>query len=224
LSGGDILGWRAASSNSMENPDVNIWLQLILLPTVGALIGWLTNWVAIKMLFRPRKAVKVAGLSLQGLIPKRRHELAQKIGEVVERELISHEDISRRVNTPEFHETVRAHVQKHVEVFVKEKLYSVPLLGNMMMMESVANRVRDFIVDEIEKVLPGMVEGFVSGLENKLEFRKIVTEKVEAFELERLENIVLSIARKELHYIEILGGVLGFAIGLIQFAVIALAR
>jgi len=208
----------------MENPDVNIWLQLILLPTVGALIGWLTNWVAIKMLFRPRKAVKVAGLSLQGLIPKRRHELAQKIGEVVERELISHEDISRRVNTPEFHETVRAHVQKHVEVFVKEKLYSVPLLGNMMMMESVANRVRDFIVDEIEKVLPGMVEGFVSGLENKLEFRKIVTEKVEAFELERLENIVLSIARKELHYIEILGGVLGFAIGLIQFAVIALAR
>lgn len=224
MSGGDILGWRAASSNSMENPDVNIWLQLILLPTVGALIGWLTNWVAIKMLFRPRKAVKVAGLSLQGLIPKRRHELAQKIGEVVERELISHEDISRRVNTPEFHETVRAHVQKHVEVFVKEKLYSVPLLGNMMMMESVANRVRDFIVDEIEKVLPGMVEGFVSGLENKLEFRKIVTEKVEAFELERLENIVLSIARKELHYIEILGGVLGFAIGLIQFAVIALAR
>ena len=208
----------------MENPDVNIWLQLILLPTVGALIGWLTNWVAIKMLFRPRNAVKVAGLSLQGLIPKRRHELAQKIGEVVERELISHEDISRRVNTPEFHETVRAHVQKHVEVFVKEKLYSVPLLGNMMMMESVANRVRDFIVDEIEKVLPGMVEGFVSGLENKLEFRKIVTEKVEAFELERLENIVLSIARKELHYIEILGGVLGFAIGLVQFAVIALAR
>jgi len=203
---------------------MNLWLQLILLPAVGAFIGWLTNWVAIRMLFRPHRAVGIGWFRLQGLVPKRRHDLAQKIGEVVERELISHEDISRRVNTPEFHETVRAKVQKHVEVFVKERLYSVPLLGNMMMMDAVADRVRDFIVDEIEKMLPGMVEGFTRGLEDKLEFRKIVTGKVEAFELDKLEEIVLSIARKELHYIEILGGVLGFAIGLVQFAVIAVAR
>jgi uncharacterized membrane protein YheB (UPF0754 family) len=203
---------------------MNIWLQLILLPAVGALIGWLTNWVAIRMLFRPRRAVGIGRLRVQGLVPRRRHELAQKIGEVVERELINREDVTRRVNTPEFHEAVRGQVQKHVEVFVKEKLYSVPLLGNMAMMDSVANRVRDFIVDEVEKMLPGMIDGFMRGLEDKLEFRKMVTEKVEGFEMERLEGIVLSIARKELRYIEVLGGVLGFAIGLAQFAVIALSR
>ena len=203
---------------------MNLWLQLILLPTVGALIGWLTNWIAIKMLFRPRKPAGLGPLKLQGLIPKRRHDLARKIGEVVERELINHEDITRRINTPEFHENIRARVEKHVELFVKERLYSIPLLGKMVPMEAVANRVRDFVVDEVQKLVPAMVEGFTKDLESKLEFRKIVTEKVEAFELDKFESIVFSIARKELQYIEILGGVLGFLIGLAQFAIIALAR
>jgi uncharacterized membrane protein YheB (UPF0754 family) len=203
---------------------MNLWLQLILLPTVGALIGWLTNWIAIKMLFRPRKPMGAGFLKLQGLIPKRRHDLARKIGEVVERELINHEDITRRINTPEFHENIRARVEKHVELFVKERLYSIPVLGKVVPLEAVANRVRDFVVDEVQKLVPSMVEGFTKDLEDKLQFRKIVTEKVEAFELDKFENIVFSIARKELQYIEILGGVLGFVIGLIQFAVIALAR
>lgn len=203
---------------------MNLWLQLILLPTVGALIGWLTNRIAIKMLFRPRKPMGAGFLKLQGLIPKRRHDLARKIGEVVERELINHQDITRHINTPEFHEQVRSRVEKHVELFVKERLYSIPLLGKMVPMEAVANRVRDFVVDEVQKLVPAMVEGFTKDLEDKLQFRKIVTEKVEAFELDKFESIVFSIARKELQYIEILGGVLGFLIGLAQFAIIALAR
>jgi uncharacterized membrane protein YheB (UPF0754 family) len=73
-------------------------------------------------------------------------------------------------------------------------------------------------------MLPGLVEGFTKDLENKLRFREIVRKKVEGFELEKLESIVLKIARNELRYIEAFGGVLGFVIGLAQFAVIALTR
>lgn len=203
---------------------MTFWLQLILLPVVGALIGWLTNWVAIRMLFHPRRPLGVGALKLQGLIPKRRHELAAKIGNVVAKELVSHEDIRRHLNDPAFHAMVRDRVQKHVEVFVKEKLYSLPLVGNVLPMEKLAGRIRDFVVEEIDEMLPGMIEGFMQNLEERLEFRRLVTEKVEGFELEKLEGIVLSIARKELRYIEILGGVLGFVIGLAQFAIIALAK
>jgi uncharacterized membrane protein YheB (UPF0754 family) len=203
---------------------MNLWLQLILLPTVGALIGWITNWIAIRMLFRPRKPVSLLGIKLQGLVPRRQADLARKIGEVVEREIISHEDIRKYVTAPEFHEMIRRRAHKHVELFVKERLYSVPLLGNVLPMEAIADKIRDLVLDEIEGVLPSLMDGFMHSLEERIEFRKLVTEKVEKFELERLEGIVVSIARKELRYIELLGGVLGFVIGLIQFAVVALAR
>jgi uncharacterized membrane protein YheB (UPF0754 family) len=52
-------------------------------PFVGALIGWLTNYLAIKMLFRPRQPRFIFGL-LCRVIPRRQRDLALKIGEVVE--------------------------------------------------------------------------------------------------------------------------------------------
>lgn len=205
---------------------MNIWLQLAALPLVGALIGWLTNWLAIKMLFRPRRAVGVAGLKVQGLLPKRRRELAVNIGEVVERELISHEDVKRRLTDPAFLESVRRTCDKHVELFVKERIYSIvpSMLSNVVPLEPLAKKVKDIVVEEIVKILPGLIEGFTKDLESRLEFKKIITEKVEGFELEKLEGIVMRIAKSELRYIEIFGGVLGFLIGLAQFAVIAFTR
>jgi len=204
---------------------MGIWLQLILLPLVGALIGWLTNWLAIKMLFRPRRVVNLAGLKVQGLLPKRRHDLAVSVGEVVEHELISHEDVKRYLTGPEFHDAVKKATEKQVEVFIKEKLYSLrPLLTSIMPMEMLAEKMKGLVVNAIVKMIPGLIEEFTKDLKAKLQLQKIVTEKIEGFEFDRLEKIVLQIARKELRYIEAFGGVLGFTIGLVQFAVIALTR
>ncbi|MEF9933141.1 MAG: DUF445 family protein, partial [Cetobacterium sp.] len=60
---------------------------------IGALIGWITNYVAIKMLFRPYKEINLGLFKIQGLIPKRRHEIGITIAETVQNELISMEDI-----------------------------------------------------------------------------------------------------------------------------------
>ncbi len=70
-------------------------LKLFILATVGALIGWTTNVIAIKLLFRPIEPVRIplTKLTLQGLMPKRKKEIAKNIGETVENELISIEEI-----------------------------------------------------------------------------------------------------------------------------------
>ncbi|HHT66442.1 MAG TPA: DUF445 family protein, partial [Clostridiales bacterium] len=49
---------------------------------VGALIGWFTNYLAVKMLFRPIRPwrIPLTKIELQGLIPKRREEIAVTIG------------------------------------------------------------------------------------------------------------------------------------------------
>ena len=64
----------------------------ILPPFVGALIGYVTNLVAIKMLFRPLREIRLFGLRLPftpGILPKERRKLADSIGDMVQRELIT---------------------------------------------------------------------------------------------------------------------------------------
>ena len=51
---------------------------------------------------------------------------------------------------------------------------------------------------------------------NGIRFAKIVEEKVNTFELDKIENIIISVAKQELKHIEVLGGVLGFMIGIVQ--------
>jgi len=48
------------------------------MPIIGFIIGYLTNYLAIKMLFRPRKKI----LGIQGVLPKRKAKLAKSIGEI----------------------------------------------------------------------------------------------------------------------------------------------
>src|SRR5918996_5172033 len=100
---------------------MNSWVWLT--PFVGAFIGWLTNYVAIKMLFRPREPWRFLGLSLQGVMPKRQHDLALKIGEVVEGELLNSADILNAINTEELRAHLAAVIEARLDRFLREKLF-----------------------------------------------------------------------------------------------------
>ena len=73
-------------------------------PLLGALIGFLTNALAIRMLFRPLREVRVLGVRLPltpGVIPRRRHELSHSIGRMVSEQLLSPESIGARLQSPD---------------------------------------------------------------------------------------------------------------------------
>ncbi|MCA8916851.1 MAG: DUF445 family protein [Planctomycetes bacterium] len=65
--------------------DDALWTQIWFAVAIGGLVGFATNWVAIKMLFHPR--VRIFGV--QGVVPSRRLELARSVGETLEEHLIS---------------------------------------------------------------------------------------------------------------------------------------
>src|SRR5262245_918503 len=96
-----------------------VWIT----PFVSALIGWLTNFIAIKMLFRPRHPRFVFGLLLQGVIPRRQRDLALKIGEVVEEELLKSEDLLNAIDTKELRGQLTAVVETRLDRFLREKVF-----------------------------------------------------------------------------------------------------
>jgi len=86
--------------------DILFW---ILPPIVGAFIGYVTNVVAIKMLFRPLTEVKCFGLRLPftpGILPRERHKLAESIGQMVQMELLTSEVLRERLAKPEVREKI----------------------------------------------------------------------------------------------------------------------
>ena len=83
---------------------------------VGASIGYITNYIAIKMLFRPYKPLKLGNLTIfpQGIIPREKEVLAKKVGGVVRDYIFSEEEIKKIVTSKE--------VQTEIEKFLDEKI------------------------------------------------------------------------------------------------------
>jgi uncharacterized membrane protein YheB (UPF0754 family) len=195
-------------------------IVLILIPVISALIGWITNFLAVKMIFRPHKEISILGFKLQGLLPKRKKDLAEKIGNTVEQELISHDDIKKAVDNPEFHKELSSTVITAIEKVLVEKLGANPMIAMFLsgeMMES----VKAMLAEEVEASVPEFMEKMFEKMESQIDFKELVSQKVEQFEMEKLEDIVYAIASKELKAIEVFGAVLGFGVGVVQVGIIS---
>lgn len=198
-------------------------MQLILLitPVLGAFIGWLTNYVAIRMLFHPREPVRIGFWTWQGLFPKRQQELAAKLGEIVENELVNHSDIQRVLNDPQFQSRLKRTVRTQVDEFVDRKITRrLPSVLASTLQGPVLERLKTLIVREVEQFIPEMVDRAGKELENRVRFSHIVQEKVSGFPISKLEEVLFSIMKREFRFIEILGGLLGFIIGLSQLGML----
>ena len=72
-------------------------LSMLSGPAVGAVIGYFTNYVEVKMLFHPKNPIKIGGYTLPftpGMIPKRKKDLAKAIGRAVEYELFGENEVN----------------------------------------------------------------------------------------------------------------------------------
>lgn len=78
-------------------------------PLLGGIIGLITNGIAIRMLFRPLKAIKIGGLTLPftpGLIPKEKPRIAKSLGDVVANHLLNEDVIKNGLTSPEMDDKI----------------------------------------------------------------------------------------------------------------------
>jgi len=194
-------------------------LSLILIPFISAFIGYFTNWIAIKMLFHPKKPVNILGITIQGIFPKRQAQFAQKLGVLVATELIHFDEIAAKLKDPEqlkaLNPTIEAHIDSFLRIRLKEK---IPVVA-MFIGDNTINKLKDGMMEEINVLLPEVIDQYTQGLGKKIDIEKMVTEKVAAFSSDKLEEILQAIMKKEFRFVEILGGVVGFLIGLLQVAI-----
>lgn len=99
---------------------LNTLALLLFSVSIAAAIGGMTNYLAIRMLFRPKREIVLWGRKLPftpGLIPKRRTEIAESLGEVVEQYLVTSDGLRRVLNDPEFQSRLRTKLISTVEAW-----------------------------------------------------------------------------------------------------------
>ena len=194
------------------------WVSWIMLPTVGGAIGWATNWVAIKMLFHPRKPM----WGLHGLLPRRQNELAASVGDVVGKELVPTDELLKGLDgidlTPHLGELLDQAITTKLE-----DIKRIPLIGSLVTAERIAG-IRDSVLRQLAEKQPVLIARFKEVIKERIDIGKIAKEKLASFDLDRLERIVNHIASKEFRAIEWWGLVLGFIIGLFQAGLLEFIR
>ena len=195
----------------MAAPDLWTWITI---PAISGIIGWSTNWIAVKMIFRPIRERRILGIRVQGLIGKRQQELASAIGRVVGEHLVEHKDIVRALNKLDFGAVFSGVLDRGLAPKVKE-LRGLPLIGGFLT-ESRVDDIKNSIVQGILAHKEAVLDEVERGLEKGLDVPRLVQQKVATFAIEKLERMILDVASRELRAIEVLGGVLGVLIGLVQ--------
>lgn len=187
---------------------------ILILTIVGGLIGWITNILAIKLLFRPIKPIKIPVLNIEiiGLIPKRKNEIAANIGEVISSELLSMDDILDKALNNSNGENFNSYLIDKIKNIINEKLNIIPMPFRMM----ASPYIDDILNNEVPKAVNEISTDLLSKAKENVNIQKMVEEKINELDLEKLEEIIIQVAKKELKHIEILGLILGAIIGVLQ--------
>ncbi len=175
-----------------------VYARFIVFPVVGALLGFITNFIAIKLLFRPKKRV----LGFQGLLPKRQKELAKKAGEIVNNYLVNSEDIRLQLNRESLERAVDNYLDRN-----KNLLWEIGVARKF-----IKTIVVSLLIDSDGYFNKNIIESII---DNEM-VSKIVQKKIEEFDIMQLENIIKKASGHEIRFIIITGAILGFVIGLIE--------
>lgn len=179
-------------------------INFLIFPAVGAAIGALTNQVAIKMLFRPYRPVRIGQWQLPftpGVIPSNRRQIARNIAETFEAKLLSGGEIHAVITGAR---TRRAVIRKISEMF--------DVLGPLAaMLDPLTPKIANKIIEAVEEMAN---EAVAHG--GELDIGRKIEEKINAMDIVQLEELVLGVSRRQFRHITLFGGVLGALIGLAQ--------
>ena len=193
------------------------FVKYLLIPVVGSIIGYITNYIAIKMLFNPKKPYRIFGFRVPftpGVIPARRDKIASAVAKIVSKEILNEktiEELASKHISQDFKKSVAKLLTKFFKSSLEERFGKV--LPVSILVESISQKLESAIVDSLSEE---NLKLFVADAFRATNIESMVEERLKSFPVEKIEEIVLKLVEEELQHISIFGGILGFLIGCVQ--------
>jgi len=226
--------------------DMDILIKILVPTIIGGLIGYITNWLAIKMLFKPYKKLYIFGIPVPftpGVIPKEREKIIHSIAETLEEHLLPEEKIREFLEKNKYKEQLKKRIESILEELIdstidsfKENLKTgisagkinikltliIPIVEKTIdkIAPSLKNKLKAKLIEKASKTLEQNIDEEISNLLSQLKIKDMVVESLEEIDIQELERIILGLSKKQLNHITIFGAILGALIGFIQALIV----
>ncbi len=193
------------------------FLSLILIPVCAAIIGWFTNWMAVKMTFFP---VEFFGappyLGWQGIIPRNSKRIGQKTVDLVTNRLVPAEEVLARVDPDRLAEELQpvfdSVCEEIAETVVKEQSPRLWALMPRVLKEQIFKQVRDAIPELFDRLLTEYREN----MDELFDLRGLVLHNLTGENKQLLNELFMRAGREEFKFIVRCGLYFGFVLGCVQ--------
>ena len=186
----------------------------ILMPLFGLFTGWFTDWLALKMIFRPQQPKTYFGLfEWQGLFLKRREEVSEAYGELIAREIITPRNVIEEVMRGPLSDKVLALVTRKVdEELSRRTSIAKPLVVFAVggrRYQDLKNRIAEMVMSRLPETM-SYVEDYAA---DAMDIRNTLVSKMKELDAEEFEELLRPAFREEEWMLIATGALLGFAVG-----------
>lgn len=192
-------------------------LVLALVPVITALIGYITNWAAIKMMFHPAEPMGIGPLKWQGIVYRMSGKFAAEISATTS-QVLTPTDLVDRIDIESLIEKLIDRHGDDADEIVKAAFDEVaPGAWDSTAPEARA-QIRQMLFDQIGPRVQETMTALGPKLPEIMDLDSLIVTELTGENSERLARVANEIGGKELRFIEIYGGVFGLAVGLVQVA------
>lgn len=155
-------------------------------PVIGAVIGYFTNYIAVKMLFHPRNPITVGGHTLPftpGIIPRRKKELAKAVGAAVQEDLFGEKEVKDILLADETQQVVAGGIYQQLESLMHREQSLQEMISGLTGSEYYEGKKEALVNILTDKIVQGIVS---------MDLNQVIADKGTAFVGEKLDNPLLA--------------------------------
>ena len=192
-----------------------------LLILIAAASGWVFASTLVLFLFRPYLPLSIFGFKLWGILPSLQHRFAKELAQSLTSRYLQPSIIAPILNNDEILKQLTPQIEKHVDVFLEQKLpETFPLLAKLMG-EKTLSKFKTAFLTEVEVIFPALITSYSGKLLENLHPAILLEQEIKAFSIPLLQKIFTRRAQKQLLYFKITAAFAGAVLGVIQWVIIS---
>jgi len=171
-------------------------------PLIAAFIGWIFNLILIQYLFK-------------NVLPAKLPVLGSEAGKYVSDKVFNFDQLAAKINDPKQLEAVKPFIEGHIDHFLNGKLKEKMPAIAMFIGEKTIGMMKTALMEEIDSLLPGLLNQFTGNLADTINIEKALNAKLNELPQEKITAILNDNLKKEKCMFQVFGAVSGLVIGLI---------
>jgi uncharacterized membrane protein YheB (UPF0754 family) len=195
---------------------MTLWVlfhEPLIMPAFGLIVGWFTDWLALKMIFNPKEPIRILGVEWQGLFLKRRKEVAADYGALIADEIITPRKVIEAVLRGPLSDRVFAMVRRQVQASLDRNTGLAKPLVVMTVGSGRYQEMKRTITTKVMQRLPESMSYIEGYARDSMDVRNLLVEKMQALDELQFEALIRPAFEQDEWILITVGALLGFAMG-----------